>query len=179
MFAVGVVLLMTVTIFTVAPAGAAPPEKAHFEVVECFFEFDMMPDRSWFSGNDDKVWHVRGADNRAAEYVWDGESWAYIGENATVSNWNAFWTMTEFGPTPTAGSLWGDFVFTSEIGDFVGTWAWGTWPTGPGRLVGTAVGDDVDGRVNGWLSNVDPGWGDGDYPCEAPVFISFTVTSRD
>lgn len=174
----GVVLLMTTALFAVAPVSAAPPQTQDYEVVECFYLFDTMPDRSWFSGKDDKIWHVRGADNRAAEFIWDGDGWMYIGENATATNWNATWTVSEFGPVPTAGPLWGDFEFRSEIGDFAGTWAWGTWPEGVGRLVGTGIGD-TDTSVKGWLSNIDPGWGDGDYPCADPVFITFTVTSRD
>lgn len=147
------------------PVGAAPAEKTTYEFFECFTVFGE-PDRSWFSGKDDKNWHVRGAGNQADEYRWDDndEVWANVGSNATVVNWNVRWMLVGPPdapmPVPTAGTLWGTFDFESDIGDFSGHWTWAGWPDAEGKGSGKSDSGQI-AKVT--LLNEDPGFAGGDF----------------
>lgn len=174
-FVLVVALVVGLAMTTVGPAGAAPAEKTTYEMLECFVAFDAEPEASWFSGKDDRNWHVRGAENFALEFMWMDEAWVLVGENNIVANWNARWMVTPFGPVPTEGSLWGDSSLRATFGDFDGSWAWGEWPTGDGRATSKGINADVGKLSKATLMSEDPGWGEEPYPCPDPGFVLVEV----
>lgn len=164
--ALATVVGMILAVSAVGPLGAAPADKDTYELVECFTL--GTPDRSWFSGQDDKIWHMRGLANSTDLFWWDGGAWQNVGTNATVGNWNARWAGEFPFIFPTKGSLWGTFSMRSDVGDFDGSWAWGNWPANDGRGAGSGVGGSAGTNVKVTLSQSDPTGGSGPYPCVIP-----------
>ncbi len=171
-FVMIVAMMTALGLVLVGPVGAAPAEKTTHEFLECFIALDPEPEASWFTGKDGKNWHVRGAENMALVYMWNGAGWDEVGTNNTVANWNARWMLTEFGPVPTEGSLWGDFDSTSTIGDFAGSWSWGDWPDGYGHGAGKSDSGEL-AKVTLFAGNA--GFGDEPYPCPDPNFVLLEV----
>lgn len=170
--------IVTAHALMVVPGSAAPAVKTTHELVECLVAQDQQPDAVKFTGQNGKIWHVRGAENFSVEWMWNGSSWVEAGTNDIVANWNARYALIEVPgvgpiPVPTEASVWGDFSLeSSSIGDFAGSWAWGDWPTGLGHGAGKGVGHDEGTLAKVTLSTADPGWGDGNYPCPQPTFVT-------
>lgn len=171
-----VAVLTALALALVGPVAAAPADKTIFETVECVEVFGP-PEASWFTGKDDRNWHLRGGENQSLIYMWDegGGFWDEIGANVVVTNFNAQWMLAGPAPAPTEGSFWGDFNLTTDFGDFAGSWAWGDWPSGSGHAAGKGINGDAGKLIKGTLTFEDPGWGDGDYPCPNPDFALLEV----
>lgn len=172
-------IVVGLVLASVAPAGAAPVAADPVQVVECVTPGDFNEAKIWFSGQDDKVMHIRGLTNTATEFMFDESldppAWVPIGSNEIGVNYNGAWVFLP-GPdiqVPTVGTYWGSFDLTLDgTGDFTGRWSWGKGAV-DGR--GSGAGDGQLIKVD--LLGDDPAW-QTPYPCPNPGFVEYAVKTK-
>ena len=169
-------IVVGLVLASAAPAGAAPIKAEPIEVVECMVPGDFAEAKIWFSGQDDKIMHIRGLVNTAIELQYDGSDWAPIGSNVIGVNYNGAYMMVETPdgpfPAPTVGTYWGTFDLELEgIGEFTGTWSWGK-----GAVDGRGSGSGDGQLIKVDLLGEDPGWQPG-YPSGCG-FVEYTVKTK-
>ncbi|NNL97572.1 MAG: hypothetical protein HKO63_05145 [Acidimicrobiia bacterium] len=168
-------IVVGLVLASAAPAGAAPIKAEPIEVVECMVPGDFAEAKIWFSGQDDKIMHIRGLVNTAFEFLFNDSlgTWVPIGTNEIGVNYNGAWVaVPDFGPAPTVGTYWGTFDLELEgIGEFTGTWSWGK-----GAVDGRGSGSGDGQLIKVDLLGEDPGW-PGGYP-DGCGFVEYTVKTK-
>lgn len=153
---------------TAVPVGADAAVKTEYTTVEFMCGSDPSEATIWFSGQDDKLMHARGVVNTMVEFVLVGGAWEEVGTNTTVANVNVEAATFE-------GSFWGTYSLRTEIiGDFDGTWSWGS--SLDGRASGKGVGDDAGKIARTTLLGTPPEGAPAlpPPPCDPVLGLTFT-----